>query len=81
MGMHELEHLRLICHKLLEMPILFLSISMEIIGKSAHVFLMVKVHLLNIKRYCVKALGEVMEGTDIVQWISRRANASRGKEQ
>ena len=59
--MHELEHLRLLCHKLLEAPILFLSIGMEIANKSEHVLLMVKAHLLNIKRYDVKVLGEVLE--------------------
>ena len=36
MGTHELEHLRLSCHKLLEALILLLKIGMEVVGKCAH---------------------------------------------
>ena len=55
MGTHELEHLRLLCHKLMEALILLL-IGIEVSGKCAHVILMVKAHLLNIKRDGVKVL-------------------------
>ena len=56
MGTYELEHLRLLCHKIMETSIFLLLIGMEVAGKCVHVLLMVKAHLLNIKRDGVKAL-------------------------
>ena len=56
MGTYELEHLRLLCHKIMETPIFLLLIGMEVAGKCVHVLLMFKAHLLNIKRDGVKAL-------------------------
>ena len=56
MGMQELKHIRLLSHKLTEALILLLSIGMEVVGNCAHVLLMFKAHLLNIKRDGIKAL-------------------------
>ena len=67
MGTHELEHLRLLWRKLTEVAILLLSIWMEVLGKCAHFLLMVKLHLLNIKRDGVKTLREILEGAGIVE--------------
>ena len=68
--MHELKYFRLLCKKLTEAPILLLSIGLEIASECAHVLLMVKVHLLNMKGDGVKALREVLEGPDIVKRYS-----------
>ena len=70
MGTYELEHLRLLYHKLIEALILLLLIGIEVSCKFVHVLLMVKAHLLNIKEDSVKTLKEVLEGTDIVEWGS-----------
>ena len=67
MGTHELEQLRLLCHKLREAPILLLMIGIDVAGKCTYVLLMVKTHILNIKRYGVKTLREVLEGVAIVK--------------
>ena len=56
MSKDELEHLSLLHHKLLESPILCVSIGMEVTGKCEYILLMFKVHLLHIKGYGIKTL-------------------------
>ena len=46
---------------------LLLLIGLGIASEHAHVLLMVKVHLLNIKENVVKVLREVLKGTGIVE--------------
>ena len=78
MSTHELEHPGLPRHKLLEAPILCVSIGMEFTGECMHTLLMVKAYLLNIKRYGIKIFKEVLKRTGIIEWSNKRTSSNSG---